>query len=875
MPVLRLTRGGVEIQNVDLSQLGKTDVIIGRAEDADVRLDDRAVGRSHAVLRLGAKGVAIQKTSKFGKLTLNGHDVSEALIHEGDVVHLADYTVHIIQDTHVQRSAADLASPSLEPAFEVNNPLEEKAEVSGTAVLDLQGIAAEVPAAPLAAIETASAAAVTTQAITAPAEPQADAKLVDVPVEAVLTGQLDLPQQQLGNNTLGNIDAGAPLSSQETGSLPQNQNIGEAGTQSLDVNALDAQSLGSQNIELIQNNTQSESGGELGPEDRTAILPQGQVAAELIFKPGEASVENFEVQKNEVSIGRGSNCDVVLGDKKASRKHAVVRRAGAVFVIRDLGSANGTYLNGEQITEKEIQGGDMIRIGDTEFVFRAVSKAYEAQQGDLLSVPSVEQSTGKTPQVEMPSQASGVAYAMNPASSNGGGGGGTIANYMSGAEALAAQASIVNQQAAAQGIPGIAPNMAAAAPPNKSLLAKFRKLSPVTRYAIMLFVMLFFYYGSEEMDKQNAKNGRSPASAKAPNDPENAAFNALAPEKRQFVLNTYQLAFDLYTQEKYEEALYEIRKVLQVLPSGYKQAKDIESYAQKAIEQLAEQAERRKRQENEEKVRAEVASLVAQAQDLVDKGNYADARNVFSQILEKDPENPVVQRLKSEIDEKEEQARVEEEAKKEKLAKKELMQKLLNDGHTLLREKKYYAAIDRMADAPTIGYQDEAMLHEVHNIVKEAKRLLLEDTKPFLDEAQAALTSGNLPKARDAFLKALKVDYKNAQAKAGLEGVRKTLFEKARRIYTEGLIAESISNYKEARAKFGRCLEVAMPDDIYHGRCERKYKRYDFLDRSIASDSVSDNAGAADAPVAVPEGGPPAPQPGPSDGASGGGEGNE
>jgi len=69
------------------------------------------------------------------------------------------------------------------------------------------------------------------------------------------------------------------------------------------------------------------------------------------------------------TLGRG-NVEIPLDDPFASSRHARIVAEGAVMVIEDLGSTNGTYLNDEQLTgPRPLHAGDRIRIGDSEFVY--------------------------------------------------------------------------------------------------------------------------------------------------------------------------------------------------------------------------------------------------------------------------------------------------------------------------------------------------------------------------------------------------------------------------------------------------------------------------------------------------------------------------
>ena len=71
-----------------------------------------------------------------------------------------------------------------------------------------------------------------------------------------------------------------------------------------------------------------------------------------------------------VTIGRLAECDVVLKDKGASRKHAQLKLRDGSWTLTDLGSTNGTRLNGQTIQSRELADGDKITIGTTVIEFR-------------------------------------------------------------------------------------------------------------------------------------------------------------------------------------------------------------------------------------------------------------------------------------------------------------------------------------------------------------------------------------------------------------------------------------------------------------------------------------------------------------------------
>ena len=74
---------------------------------------------------------------------------------------------------------------------------------------------------------------------------------------------------------------------------------------------------------------------------------------------------------DSVTIGRLPDCDITLKDKGASRRHAQIRTAGGVSTLTDLGSTNGTRLNGQTVQSRQLEDGDRITIGATVLEYRS------------------------------------------------------------------------------------------------------------------------------------------------------------------------------------------------------------------------------------------------------------------------------------------------------------------------------------------------------------------------------------------------------------------------------------------------------------------------------------------------------------------------
>ncbi len=92
--------------------------------------------------------------------------------------------------------------------------------------------------------------------------------------------------------------------------------------------------------------------------------------AELVVHEAGAT-RSVPVDKELITIGRLPDCDVVLDDKGASRRHAQIRSQDGAATLTDLGSTNGTQLNGERVGSRSLTDGDRITIGTTVIEFRS------------------------------------------------------------------------------------------------------------------------------------------------------------------------------------------------------------------------------------------------------------------------------------------------------------------------------------------------------------------------------------------------------------------------------------------------------------------------------------------------------------------------
>jgi pSer/pThr/pTyr-binding forkhead associated (FHA) protein len=96
-------------------------------------------------------------------------------------------------------------------------------------------------------------------------------------------------------------------------------------------------------------------------------LPAG--SALLVVKRGPNAGSRFLLDQDTTSAGRHPDSDIFLDDVTVSRRHAEFRREGRDFIVVDVGSLNGTYVNREPVDNAVLASGDEVQIGKFRLVF--------------------------------------------------------------------------------------------------------------------------------------------------------------------------------------------------------------------------------------------------------------------------------------------------------------------------------------------------------------------------------------------------------------------------------------------------------------------------------------------------------------------------
>jgi len=107
--------------------------------------------------------------------------------------------------------------------------------------------------------------------------------------------------------------------------------------------------------------------GEEGPPKTEMINPAllDGVSANFIVKGPNGVEKAYPMRAITVTIGRSDQCDIAVKDSSMSGKHAEISKINGEIRVKDLGSANGIWLNGERVDDVELFDGDVLRLGQT------------------------------------------------------------------------------------------------------------------------------------------------------------------------------------------------------------------------------------------------------------------------------------------------------------------------------------------------------------------------------------------------------------------------------------------------------------------------------------------------------------------------------
>ncbi len=490
-----------------------------------------------------------------------------------------------------------------------------------------------------------------------------------------------------------------------------------------------------------------------------------------IFENAESFFEWQCPPDQETIIGRNAQCDLVLKSMRTSKRHCRIYFQHPYWHIEDLGSQNGTGLNGSKIKTEIVKDGDTVQIGDyrIEVEWKPVQTAAPAAE---------EEDDDRTVVI-------GRAAAKSHEDR-------TIVRPSS----LPVDA-VGNSQL------------------NKIIsFLKERKLVVVLGGILIFFLAILIIIPGSEQDEVNIQD-HQPASAES--DPSKAVHDM---ETQNRINNYLQSGREHFETGNYSQALVRIQAVLEIDP----QNQSARSYLEQIRQKMAE-AEKRRRQalEEERKKKERVKVITSRTREAIAADDLQKAQEIIAEAVFLAPKNPEVVKLQSDIEKaiQDERLTRQEEAQQraEKMAK---LKQHFDRGQQHYDRGNYHEALKEWQAVLALNIETTETEHIRHAIV-HLRKLLEKDLEKDYEKALKLRASNDLTGAISVLQKVVRVSPEYRDTQQIMNELLSKVEQKARRLYQEGLVYEGLGQHQRAVEKWRQVLkEMPLTENEYHQKALEK-----------------------------------------------------
>ncbi|HEY8269327.1 MAG TPA: FHA domain-containing protein [Pseudobdellovibrionaceae bacterium] len=516
------------------------------------------------------------------------------------------------------------------------------------------------------------------------------------------------------------------------------------------------------------------------------IVPYIKVISEV----GEVK-ELFKLEGGNTWVaGRDPSCDIIIRDQRVSRRQFEVRRQGNLFQILDLGSVNGTLVNGNPVSSTDpinIKSGDAIGVLDNHLYFELHDPDFKARM-ELVKT-----------------------NVLNP----------LVALNHEGEPSLLVQDPQHMESHLGYSYP------AHGTPPQPNTQKKFdfekHRLKLIAGAVLLIAVAYIF----------SDQSGTTPKTTQPPAE---GVLNKLSPEQKILIKQTYMLAKNLYMQGKYELAKAEVSKIYELVPE-YEDTKDIERLANEA---LAIQ-EQKRRQEELEKSKAETEEKIQKVADECKAKINADytsseLEECLSSVLQFNPDHPLFAQLRHQVEERMNNKKIKEAQKAEYQSQVQKLHGLFNKAEASSKENQYLRALKEYQTVSTSGLPDPHDLKvQARKQMAAIQQVLKQKTDQFDQEADAAYKDQKLKDAILVLRKSADLNPNNNDTKDKISRYILELKKQMMILYQEGVLEESYGNVDGsenrpgAKDKWKKIMDLDIPDGEYYGKAKIKLKKYGLI----------------------------------------------
>lgn len=489
----------------------------------------------------------------------------------------------------------------------------------------------------------------------------------------------------------------------------------------------------------------------------------------LLLRREDGSTQTMRLEGDYWILGRDEGCDITIDDPKASREHCEIYHKQKKFFITDKGSSNGTLVNYKKIQankEVPLKSGDQIQIGKYLFIFEIRDPLFTEK---LTNLP--------------------VELGYDP-------------SYMS------EYAEEMDMKSPSQKVIRV------------SKVDQKKKKIMMIGGAVVFLMILSLFTGEDSTQKKQLSSENSGV-------PQIKGIDTLAPEQKDLVEKSYNLAKTLYTQGKYELALTEVEKIHALIPE-YKDSKEISQYSKNAIDTLMEQKDIERKEEEQKKLAAKVEGIVEQC-GIAYSGHRSSERlmECLSPALELDPENERAAQLTEIANQEDMKKEQMQEQKAYYLSQVAQRKRLFTQAESLRRQGKTLDALTAYNRHIASALPDPDNLQDKSKTeIKALEQKINTDIQKLRTEAESHFSKKEYKDAIGKLEQAMKLNPQDGDIKDKFNTYSKELQGLVKNMYSDSVLEENLGNIESAKEKWKKIRSIDVPYGEYYKKSGLKLKKY-------------------------------------------------
>lgn len=514
-----------------------------------------------------------------------------------------------------------------------------------------------------------------------------------------------------------------------------------------------------------------------------------KIAAYLkIFYPQSSKNEVTKLEGNHWVIGRDETCTIRIDDPLISRQHLELHKTGTLFSVKDLGSANGTKVNGVQLSKDSstpLASGDRISIMQIELEFEVRDLAFTKKIAAL------------NPHLPDPFQAAQI-----------------ILQHQNSQPQSMGFSPLLLESADHPKVELVQSKSVA----DKFLNTEFLKRNKI-RILIGLLVPILLWGLLDEPPKEPVEVTTNLSST-------STAFEQLTPQQQNAIKDFFKLAQNLYTKGKYELCLAELKKIHEIVPN-YENSQEIQTYCEQGSILLVKHREKQRQEGEKKRIERQIEAIVRNCETKYSPtSTLSEVQTCLLPAIDLDPGHPMVVSLTERAEEAE---RLREIEKQNSLQEQRRRQDAQAHFQRAMKGASQQDLLSAIADLEKYLARNYSLNRENQIAKKEVVRL----KQKFADQVASVMKdcedahSNN--KYKDTLIscnKVLKLDNDNPKAKQFIKAARAELNIELKSLYENSVLEESFGNVDGAKQLWTKILEADTPNSDYFDKARRKLKKY-------------------------------------------------